>query len=320
MSYRDEALAIVEAGALRTDLKNVSRYEAFLDDEDFLIEAVSLDPTFITEIDHPSVAVMKAAIVRDPSVFGCSPIIERQTDELALAAVSKEGHLLPLVKHQTEVICLAAIKSCASAMKAVEPRFLTIRSFLEMAITYNVDVVQYIDADKLDDELCFRVILTSAAGIYLVLKKRAVTPEMLLAALNNLDKEEDTKQSASAIIREIPEETILLTLKQQPDIFRLIPEDKMSLNVIVMALRRDGMNIRFLPAERQTAKLAGEAVKQNPAAIEMAVPEVVTADVVKLALADPSDIALISDVMQMAPNANPLDVCKELGLSFKNKI
>ena len=316
MSYRDEALAIVKAGAL---LKNDSRYEALLDDEDFLIEAVFLDPTFITEIEHPSDAVMKAAIVRNPSVFGCSPVIELQTDELALAAVSKEGHLLPLVRHQTEEICLAAIKNCASAMKAVEPRFLT-KSFLETAITYHVDVAQYIDADKLDDELCFHAIMTSATGIHCILKKRAVTPEMLLTALNRLDKEEDTKQSASAIIREIPEETILLTLKQQPDIFRLIPEDKMSLNVIVMALRRDGMNIRFLPAERQTAKLAGEAVKQNPAAIEMAVPDVVTADVVKLALADPSDIALISDVMQMAPNANPLDVCKELGLSFKNKI
>ena len=316
MSYRDEALAIVKAGAL---LKNDSRYEALLDDEDFLIEAVFLDPTFITEIEHPSDAVMKAAIVRDPSVFGCSPVIELQTDELALAAVSKEGHLLPLVRHQTEEICLAAIKNCASAMKAVEPRFLT-KSFLETAITYHVDVAQYIDADKLDDELCFHAIMTSATGIHCILKKRAVTPEMLLTALNRLDKEEDTKQSASAIIREIPEETILLTLKQQPDIFRLIPEDKMSLNVIVMALRRDGMNIRFLPAERQTAKLAKIAVKQNPAAIEMAVPDVVTADVVKLALADPSDIALISDVMQMAPNANPLDVCKELGLSFKNKI
>lgn len=316
MSYRDEALAIVKAGAL---LKNDSRYEALLDDEDFLIEAVFLDPTFITEIEHPSDAVMKAAIVRDPSVFGCSPVIELQTDELALAAVSKEGHLLPLVRHQTEEICLAAIKNCASAMKAVEPRFLT-KSFLETAITYHVDVAQYIDADKLDDELCFHAIMTSATGIHYILKKRAVTPEMLLTALNRLDKEEDTKQSASAIIREIPEETILLTLKQQPDIFRLIPEDKMSLNVIVMALRRDGMNIRFLPAERQTAKLAGEAVKQNPAAIEMAVPEVVTADVVKLALADPSDIALISDVMQMAPNANPLDVCKELGISLKHEI
>lgn len=316
MSYRDEALAIVKAGAL---LKNDSRYEALLDDEDFLIEAVFLDPTFITEIEHPSDAVMKAAIVRDPSVFGCSPVIELQTDELALAAVSKEGHLLPLVRHQTEEICLAAIKNCASAMKAVEPRFLT-KSFLETAITYHVDVAQYIDADKLDDELCFHAIMTSATGIHCILKKRAVTPEMLLTALNRLDKEEDTKQSASAIIREIPEETILLTLKQQPDIFRLIPEDKMSLNVIVMALRRDGMNIRFLPAERQTAKLAGEAVKQNPAAIEMAVPEVVTADVVKLALADPSDIALISDVMQMAPNANPLDVCKELGISLKHEI
>ena len=45
MSYRDEALAIVKAGAL---LKNDSRYEALLDDEDFLIEAVFLDPTFIT--------------------------------------------------------------------------------------------------------------------------------------------------------------------------------------------------------------------------------------------------------------------------------
>ena len=318
MSCRDEALAIVKAGALRVDLKNDSRYEAFLDDEDFLMEAVSLDPTFITEIEHPSDAVMKAAIIRDPSLFGCSPVIERQTDELALAAVSKEGHLLPLVKHQTEEICLAAIKSCASAIKAVEPRFLR-RSFLEMAITYNVDVVQYIDADKLDDELCFRVILTSAAGIYLVLKKRAVTPEMLLTALNQLDKGDDAKRSAAVIIRKIPEETILLALRQQPDIFPLIPEDEMSLHVIVMALRHDGTNIRLIPAERQTSKLAKIAVKQNPAAIEMAAPEVVTTDVVKLALADPSDIALISDVMQMAPNASPLDVCKELGLSFKHK-
>ena len=252
MSYRDEALAIVKAGAL---LKNDSRYEALLDDEDFLIEAVFLDPTFITEIEHPSDAVMKAAIVRDPSVFGCSPVIELQTDELALAAVSKEGHLLPLVRHQTEEICLAAIKNCASAMKAVEPRFLT-KSFLETAITYHVDVAQYIDADKLDDELCFHAIMTSATGIHCILKKRAVTPEMLLTALNRLDKEEDTKQSASAIIREIPEETILLTLKQQPDIFRLIPEDKMSLNVIVMALRRERLSNKILLPSRWRSRMS----------------------------------------------------------------
>lgn len=319
MSYRDEALAIVKAGALRTDLKNDSRYEAFLDDEDFLIEAVNLDPTFITEIEHPSDAVMKAAIVRDPSVFGCSPVIELQTDELALAAVSKEGHLLPLVRHQTEEICLAAIKNCASAMKAVEPRFLT-KSFLETAITYHVEVAQYIDADKLDDELCFHAILTSAAGIHCILKKRAVTPEMLLTALNQLDKGDDMKRRAAVIIREIPEETILLAMEQQPDIFRLIPKYEASLNVIVMALRHDGTNIRFIPAEQQTSKLAKIAVKQNPAAIEMAVPEVVTTDVVKLALANKADITLISDVMQMAPNANPLDVCKELGISLKHEI
>ena len=122
MSERMRALKLISKGAtideLRADSAVGAVCQSLLEDESFLVEAVQRYPYFVTQLDAPSEKVMLEAVKKYSALFSRKPIIDRQTEDIAFAAVSRDGKLLPAVEDQTEKVCLAAVKNFPMALRS----------------------------------------------------------------------------------------------------------------------------------------------------------------------------------------------------------
>lgn len=230
MSERIRALELIFKGAtideLRADSAVGAVCQSLLEDESFLVEAVQRYPYFVTQLDAPSEKVMLEAVKKYPALFCRKPIIDRQTEDIAFAAVSRDGKLLPAVEDQTEKVCLAAVKNFPMALRSVEKRFRS-KSFFLSAVEINPEVLNWMEDDEVTDNVCVAAILWSQKGVLPVIEARHrkgygeknLTPIMLIAAL----EASDSDVLAEDIPEAVTEETVFTALELRPDLMEKVP-------------------------------------------------------------------------------------------------
>ena len=303
MSERIRALGLISKGAtideLRADSAVGAVCQSLLEDESFLVEAVQRYPYFVTQLDAPSEKVMLEAVKKYSALFCRKPIIDRQTEDIAFAAVSRDGKLLPAVEDQTEKVCLAAVKNFPMALRSVEKRFRS-ESFFLSAVEINPEVLNWMEDDEVTDNVCVAAILWSQKGVLPVIEARHrkgygeknLTPIMLIAAL----EASDSDVLAEDVPEAVTEETVLTALELRPDLMEKVPPGWLT---------------------GSFRGLCKKVVERAPELVEQMKPSDLTVDIVQLALGAPDDIVQVTNLVVSDPAADILGACKELGLRLR---
>lgn len=336
-----EAIKLIQAGKYKGEDAEVL-FGSLMQDEKFLQRAVSKAPDFLAYIKEPSLKVCEKAIDADPNAIGH---VVNQTGDLCLYAVRKNGCALKEIRNPSYAVCLEAVSQSGYAVRFVKEKEFRTPELLRAAVTgKDIASISYLNDDELTDEVCDAAIHTNPYAITHIIQKREVPDEMIFRAFrrqlelyetfcaqyNERTTEEPTSMdelislgnnllgSALSSRAEMSRERWLRLVEQYPKtIFPFVPKERISLSLLTAALKRAGMNIKYVAPESLSPKLCYDAVSNDGRALAYVPKEMMTPEIAKAALVNPNDYDTVAGFLGDATPQQILAVFEEMDFELK---
>lgn len=174
--------------------------------------------------------------------------VRKQTPEICLAAVKKDGMALEYVKNRTPEICLAAVKNYGFALRYVNnPTF----EICMAAVMQDGNALAFIEDQN--DEICLAAVKRHAKALVYVINQ---TPEICLAAVN---EDWETLQ----FVRDQTPEICMAAIKNDYNALNLVR--KQTYEICLAAVKLDGRALCWV--QNQTPEICKAAINNDPRVI-----------------------------------------------------